>query len=225
MESYSVYDNFLTPDEVVRVRQSAITAGFGTWTPATGSVLKVDAFDGVGYMGDHSTVFRALHKALGYPLYPGETKFRITPKTEKPSYIHADRSSGTVSCILYLSHETDERSGTGFFRHKPSPEFIAAVRQHAASVEASGGKFHISPDAMPCYATQGGTAWGDMLQRDMKEAKLNNPQRWEMTGFVRAVFNRMLVFNSALYHARLPQEGLGDSPEDARMIWVTHATT
>jgi hypothetical protein len=213
MESYRIIDNFLTDAEIVRVRDSAISAGFGTWAPACDSVLKINSFAGVGYMGDHATIYRALHKQLGFPVYPGEHKFRLTDKEAGLSYVHSDRGSGTMSCILYLSNDGDERSGTGFFRHRPTPEFARAIALEAPPLVA---------DRMPCYKQQHGTIWGEMLQRDMKEENINETERWECTGFVRAVFNRMLVFNSALYHARLPREGLGEGAATGRLIWVAH---
>lgn len=214
LESVRYFDNFLPFAQLEEIKASALRGGFGTWTPDANSVLGVNAFKGVGYVGNHGIIFKRLHELLGFPLYPNEApKFRKTDTKADGAYVHSDRSSGELTAILYLSHDNDPRSGTGFYRHRPTQAFIDAVALHQPP---------LTPDEMPCYFQQNGTKWGDMLQRDMREENPEQTDRWECTGFVRAIFGRMVVFKSSLYHSRLPREGLGTTDADARIIWVSH---
>ena len=212
MENYRVLDNFLPAPAgapylavVEAVRQDALLKGFGTWAPSCDSVLQVNSFKGVGYMGDHGTMLRALAAALGgVQVYPHEMKFRITGADADASYIHSDRGSGHLTCVAYLSHEPDPESGTAFFRYRPNEFFPNGL------------------DRMPCYRTMVGQPWGDRLKAEMLESK---EERWEPTGFVRAIVNTAVVFRADLFHQRLPILCTGDTPDKARMVWVCHFTT
>lgn len=216
MESIRIIENFLTPPASVDgrpgphplaivegVRQSAIVAGFGTWAPACDSVLKVNAFKGVGYMGNHGAMLYALARAIGQPAFPHEMKFRVTGTDADPSYIHSDRSSGHFTCVAYLSDDPDPESGTAFYRYRPS------------------GWFPFGLDRMPCYQQQQGTHAGDALKADMLTSE---EAQWEPTVFVRARINTAVIFRADLFHRRMPILCTGDTPATARMVWVCHYT-
>jgi hypothetical protein len=54
----------------------------------------------------------------------------------------------------------------------------------------------------------------DMVSRD--------PDKWEQVDYVRGQKNRALIFDAPLFHTRFPLDGIGATPEDARIVWVTH---
>ena len=210
MEAIRVIENFLTPPNglpplamVDAVRHTALLAGFGTWAPACDSVLKVNEFKGVGYMGDHGTMLYALAAALGQPAFPGEMKFRITGSEADASYIHSDRNSGHFTCIAYLSHDDDPESGTAFYRYKANDLWPQGL------------------DRMPPYREQQGTYAGHRLQTDMKTSEDTD---WELNFFVRARVNTAIIFRADLFHRRMPILCTGDTPQTARMVWVCHFT-
>ncbi len=49
-----------------------------------------------------------------------------------------------------------------------------------------------------------------------------NRTNFELTDFVRGAYNRALIFQAPLWHARHPLDGIGSTDEDARMVWVGH---
>lgn len=194
-------DNFLLPGHLEEVRQSAFKAGFGNWQPPS-SVLGVNQFKGVGFQGNHAIPMMALTARLGgAPIYPGSMLFRINDVEADAAYIHSDRSDGQYTAILYLSDEADPRSGTGFYHYRPNEFFPQGLHE------------------MPCYKTLASTHAGDRLKADMLAS---SEDHWDQTAFVAGKLNRCAVFHAPLFHSRLPREGLGETPESARMVWVCH---
>lgn len=45
---------------------------------------------------------------------------------------------------------------------------------------------------------------------------------WEMTDSIKGVIGRMLIFSAPLFHARFPIHGIGDSPENGRIVHACH---
>lgn len=52
----------------------------------------------------------------------------------------------------------------------------------------------------------------------------NDESKWEQEHFVGMVFNRALIYESALFHSRFPFKAFGNSPENGRLIVVAFFT-
>jgi len=178
--------------QLEEVRQSALDSGFGTWTPNQGLVGKSE-YDGMNFAGNHDLITRCLSGALGFPIYPRASFFRIT-KPDTRTYIHSDRTHGNWTCIVYLSKHT-EVSGTAFYRHRETGLM-----------------------EMPTFEQQKEMGIFDMLKADMENGK---EDKWEKLDFIRGVYNRALIFNAPLFHSRISEvESKEDTT--ARMVHVTH---
>ena len=189
-----IVDNFLPPEHALMVADSARTAGFGTWTPASHQVGS-GIYEGMGFMGPHHFMMRALMNQLQQPVFPGSMFFRRTSSDTEKAYVHSDRESGDWTCVYYLS-DHKEVSGTGFFRHRES-----GLRE------------------MPSFEEMQRT--GSFVQLSKQMVK-GSERDWEQIDFVRGIFNRAVIFRAPLFHARCPKRGFGKTPEEGRLVWVTH---
>lgn len=189
---YNVIDNFC--DDIEEVKQSALAAGLGTWAPGEGAV-KTSAYDGVGFVGNHAPLVHQLMYHTAGIVIPNVMFFRVNKDTCDRALIHSDREQGAHSAIVYLSDHS-ESSGTAFFKHKPSGW------THMPSFEdlLTMGKFE--------------ELKADMISRD--------PDKWEQVGYIEGKYNRALTFDAPLFHSRFPVEGIGQDPNNARMIWGCH---
>lgn len=190
--SYLVIDNFC--QELDKVRESALAAGFDTWKPNKGEVGS-SLYEGMGFWGDHALMLRSLMQAVGGVVIPNTLYFRYTVPGMERAYIHSDRETGSHTCVAYLT-EHEEEYGTAFFTHKPT-----------------------GLSAMPSFREMADAGMLEDLKADMIS---RNPDKWIQTDFVRGKKNRALIFNAPLFHSRFPIEGIGISETDARMVWVTH---
>ncbi len=181
--------------EIAAVRTSALESGFASWTPKPGEIGS-SIYDGMNFKGWHSPMLRALSGAIGGArVLPNSMFFRVTtPETEK-AYVHSDRADGDLTCVAYVSAH-DEVSGTGFFRHRAT-----GLRE------------------MPPFEEMHGRPHFDELKHDMVHG---GDEAWEQLDFVRGIFNRAVIFEAPLFHARCPKHGIGGTPETARMVWVCH---
>jgi hypothetical protein len=186
-----VIDDFLIDPEAVR--QSALRAGFGTWRPGKGDI-GANFYDGVGFWGDHATLFRALCEKIG-PIIPSSMFFRLTNPTMEKALIHSDREYGENTAIVYLS-QSEVHSGTAFYRHRET----GIVN-------------------MPPLEELMRSPHFERLKAQMLEASDND---WEMYEFVEARYNRCLIFDAPKIHCRIPKVGYGTTNEDSRMVWVAH---
>ncbi len=109
-----IFDNFCP--EIDAVRDSFLSAGFGTLTPPSTKVGS-GTFEGMSFTGNHAPMIRALTQAVGRAVIPNRMFARITNESTEKAYIHSDRHAGDFTCIAYLSKH-DEVTGTGFYRHK-----------------------------------------------------------------------------------------------------------
>lgn len=192
-DTLQIKDDFC--DQIEVVRESALAAGFGTFTPRA-SEMGSAAYEGMGFAGRHDLMIRALSQSLNRAVFPGAMFFRATRPGMEAAYVHSDRMHGDWTCIAYLSKH-EEESGTAFFRHRktgllelPAPEELKRV--------------NLLDKMNDC-----------MMKGDEKD--------WEQTDFVRGQYNRALIFHAPLFHARRPRVGLGDgTDETARMCWVAH---
>lgn len=190
--SYLVVDDFC--DDLEKVRNSALAAGFSTWLPNKGEVGS-SVYEGMGFWGNHAAMLHSLMRATNGAVVPNSMFFRITNEGMEKAYIHSDRESGNFTCVAYLTdHELD--SGTAFFMHK-----------------RTGLK------AMPSFAEMSELGILDELKADMVS---RDPDKWVQLDYVRGVRNRALIFNAPLFHSRYPLEGIGSSLDEGRMVWVSH---
>lgn len=192
----TVIDRFTPLIDVAR--ESALVSGFGTWRPNKGEVGS-SVYQGMNFWGRHSIFLHALTHTMGRPIFPNNMFFRVTNQDTEAAYVHSDREAGDYTCIVYLSDHTDV-SGTGFYRHRETgmtemPSFADLAQDQ------------------PLF---------DQLKKQMVKG---SEEDWEQLDFVRGLYNRAVIFDAPLFHARTPRHGFADSAEDGRMVWVCHFVT
>jgi hypothetical protein len=190
--SYTVVDNF--SPHIERVRASALASGFGTWRPHKGEVGS-SIYDGMSFWGDHALMLAALTRAFGAPILPNSMFFRVTNTDTEGAYVHSDREAGDFTCVAYLSEH--EGSGTGFYRH----------RRTGMTRMPSFDEMRANPDE---------------FERLKQEMVRGSEEEWELIDFVRGAYNRAVIFDAPLFHARSPKHGFGNTPESGRMVWACH---
>lgn len=196
MESVRIIDNFCP--HIQQVRESALQSGFGKWLPNKGEVGS-SVYEGMNFWGLHSFMLASLTINMGTAIFPNNMFFRVTNETTEKAYVHSDRMWGAKTCVAYLSDHANYGSGTGFFRHRAS-----------GMIE------------MPTFEVMKDAGLFDQLKDEMVRGEEKD---WEQTDFVRGLFNRALVFHAPLFHSRWPKNGIGDSAEAGRMVWVCHFHT
>lgn len=188
-----VKDNVMSRENLLAVRNSAISSGFNTWSPPSHS-FGSGIYQGMNWKGHNSAMHLALAQTIGSPIFPNQSFFRILTENEDKRLIHSDRLDGSFTAIAYISEHDHEYHGTAFYRH------IETDLLEMPTVEEMD--------------KEGSTeTWNQEMTDDSK---------WEQTDFIRGQFGRMLVFSAPLFHARVPDRGIGTTPEDSRMIWVSH---
>lgn len=194
--SFTVVDDFTPHAE--RVRASALAAGFGTWRPNKGEVGS-SVYTGMNFWGEHALMVHALGRAFGGPVIPNSMFFRVTNEDTEAAYVHSDREAGDFTAIVYLS-EHDSDAGTGFYRNRRTGMI-----------------------QMPSFEVMR----ADPVEFEKLKAEIvgGGADDWELLDFVRGRFNRVLIFDGPLFHARHPKTGFGATPEAGRMVWVCHFTT
>lgn len=188
-----VVDDFCDyPEQLAR---SVHIAGFGTWKPSTKEEVGTSVYEGMGFWGSHALPLRSLIEALGVVIVPNTMFFRNTNVGMEKAYIHSDRESGAHTCILYLS-DHEQPSGTAFFKHIPT-----------------------GLTEMPTFEEMKDRGIFEQLKKDMVD---RNPAHWEQVGYVEGKFNRAVIFEAPLFHSRFPLEGIGNDPDEGRLIWASH---
>ncbi|WOE75592.1 DUF6445 family protein [Alterisphingorhabdus coralli] len=122
---------------------------------------------------------------------------RITKKADKGATgVHIDPAD--YSGILYLSEEPQDRSGTCFFRHKPTGlERIPTT---------------------PVALAKSGYADPSVAVEQIVNTDTNKPARWEKVMTVPMRFNRLVLFSPWMFHDAGP--GFGKTQEDARLVML-----
>jgi hypothetical protein len=166
LPSFHVVDEFC--ERIEQVRQSCLNSGFGKWAPNQGLVGS-SKYDGMNFWGDHALMLQSLAAAVGGAVFPNAMFFRNTNKETEKAYIHSDRQSGNHTCIVYLSKHA-ENTGTAFWRHRRT----GLVYMPPFEVQKEHGIF-------------------EELKVDMVSG---DPDKWEQLDYVRAVFNRALLFQA-----------------------------
>lgn len=187
-----VVDNFLEDPD--KMRQSAISSGFGTWRPSKGAIGP-EKFEGVNFYGDHATGVRAICKHLNRQVYPNKFFFRVTTEDTEEAVVHSDIFTGDFTCLIYLSEHED--SGTEFYRHKPTDAYAL-------------------PPLEKFYADQ------EHFNRMKVDCSHRDQNVWEKLRMVEGKYNRAVIFPSPVFHCRYPYTGFGHGAEDGRMIWGCH---
>lgn len=191
-DRYIVVDDFC--EEVDAVIKSVHDAGFSTWLPNKG-LVGTSVYEGMGFMGYHALMIRALINATGKIAIPNSMFFRNTQVGMEKAYIHSDRQMGDHTCVAYLS-EHSESYGTAFYRHIPT-----------GLIE------------MPSFLDMIDMGIMDQMSEDMVS---RDPAVWEQIDMVEGKFNRAVIFDAPLFHSRFPVEGIGSTEEEARLIWASH---
>lgn len=190
-----VIDNFSPWADAARA--SALAAGFGTWRPNRGEVGS-SIYDGMCFWGDHAMMLNPLIHHMGAQIVPNSMFFRVCNEATEGAYVHSDREHGDFTAVVYLSDHDEPEFGTGFYRNKRT------------------GADRMAP--MHVMAERDPTEF-ETLKAEMVEG---SSDAWDCTSFVRGSFNRAVIFEAPLYHARSPRHGLGDTAENGRMVWVCH---
>lgn len=194
MQGVTVIDDF--SPYAAAARQSALTAGFGTWRPNKGEVGS-SLYEGMGFWGKHAMMLAPLMKRIASPVVPNSMFFRVCNAATEGAYVHSDREAGDYTCVAYLSEHGDEETGTGFYRHRRT-----------------------GMERMPSFE--------EMAQDPEEFARLKDEmvkgseEDWERIHFVEGKFNRAVIFDAPLFHARVPRHGFSNTEEAARMVWVSH---
>lgn len=196
MRSIIIAENFCPQIDLVRA--SALEAGFDTWNPATKGEVGSSRYEGMGFWGKHSFMLKSLALTIGKPIYPNNMFFRVTNEGTEKAYVHSDRHSGDFTCVAYLSDHKNSDSGTGFFRHRD-----------------------LGLTEMPTFEDQKESGIFDRLSKDMVEG---DEKDWEMTHFVKGIYNNAVIFRAPLFHSRFPKHGIGKTAEEGRLIWACHFT-
>lgn len=192
MDNIIVIDDFC--EDIDLVVASAHASGFGKWLPNKGEV-GTSYYDGMNFWGHHALMLRPLMLAVKGVIVPNSMFFRSTNEGMEQAYIHSDRESGAHTCVAYLSNHT-QPSGTAFYRHIPT-----------------------GLTEMPSFLEMKELGIFDQLRNDMVT---RNPDAWEQVGFLEGKYNRAVIFEAPLFHSRFPLEGIGTTPEDGRLVWVSH---
>lgn len=179
----------------MRVRQSALASGFGTWSPTRGEVGS-SVYTGMNFWGEHAPMIAALTRAIEHTVYPNSMFFRVTNADTEAAYVHSDREAGDFTCIAYLSAHA-EKTGTAFYRHRET-----------------------GMTRMPSFAELAQDR--EQFERLKADMVSGAPKKWEELLFVDGAFNRAVIFHAPLFHARIPKHGFAVTPEEGRMVWSCH---
>lgn len=177
-------------------RASALAAGFGTWRPNKGEVGS-SVYDGMGFWGTHAMMYAPLMQRVSAPIAPNSLFFRVCNESTESAYVHSDREAGDYTCVAYLSDHGEERTGTGFYRHRRT-----------------------GMDRMPSFAEMAQNP--EEFERLKTEMVRGSEEDWEQIAFVKGKFNRAVIFEAPLFHARSPRHGFSNTDETGRMVWVCH---
>lgn len=188
-----IIDDFVA--DPIRVRQSALESGFGSWKPSKGAIGS-SVYDGMNFYGDHATILETIYKKVGFVGFPNSMLFRVTNETTERAYVHSDVTAGDTTCILYLSEHAD-KYGTGFYRHRET-----------------------GADFMPPLAEL--AKYPEFLEKLKADINDSGKHLWEEVQFVEGKFNRAVVFKSHRWHRRFPEHGFGADEHSGRMIHICH---
>jgi hypothetical protein len=152
------------------------------------------------------------------------TDERVDPKLRRIRLPHVDAGltgRRLHAALVYLNPPSQCRGGTAFFRHRESGanEVVAEV---SALFQAYQTR-HTLPSALKTYDRILKTASGD--QRPLEDGQWDilsdEDEIWEKTGQVDMVYNRLVVYNSRLFHAAAFSNGQFGTSQESRRITQT----
>jgi len=118
-------------------------------------------------------------------------EFRLLLKRDSPeqierTWVHYDSSAAAYSAIVYMNVPEDCQGGTSFYRHRES------------------GLFHLPEPETPLadrVLAQMGITWEDLIAR-LSNDGTDVEGQWELVTHAPMAFNRCLIFDARLFHAR-----------------------
>lgn len=121
---------------------------------------------------------------------------RYLESEENETYIHLDADIAKWTGVLFLNTPEQCKGGTAFWRYK---QYGWQMQPTAAELEALG------LDDEPAL-------WSRVLADGHQE------RHWQMHEYVPMGWNRLLLFDSRLFHSRYPKRAFGTTTDDARLI-------
>src|SRR5882724_4912025 len=97
-----IQDDILPNEQLHAIRQSALQAGFGTWSPPSHRFGK-GYYEGMGYKGTMASLHAAIASVLRASIHPNSSFFRVNYGEGLERLIHSDRNDGDATAIIYLS--------------------------------------------------------------------------------------------------------------------------
>lgn len=190
-----IQDGVMAGKDLADCRKSALDAGFGAWTPKT-SALTPGNYSGMCWKGYHGALLVALTRCVKRQVFPNSMFFRVLLEDAEPRVVHSDQLDGNYTAICYLS-EHEEESGTAFYRHRHKDLLVMPTMEEMQRTKTVG-------------------YW---------KKEMADESAWEQTDYVKGQLGRMLVFSAGLFHGRVPNTGIGNTPEEGRLIWCCHFFT
>ncbi len=189
-----VIDDFLQNAEQLReVGLGLNYPGIPGYFPGRNSAQRI-AVDGLSELASNLAGERLAPVEQDY----SHGKFRIALDGDKgEGDIHFDFRA-TWSGVLFLSRPEDCRGGTEFFRHK------ATGTDQAPNSEAE-------------LKALGFADYNDLINKVVREDGTHR-DRWDVEMTVPMRFNRLVLFNSWLWHTAGPS--FGNSLENGRLIYL-----
>ncbi len=196
--AFSVIDNFF-PDPS-QIREFALEHDYSS----------ANEMDGHKYPGTarfkhprfESYLAGMMSAAIGARVEINVSAFVLAKEGEfTEQWIHADSNCAKWAAVIYLFDGHHEH-GTAFWRHKESDQVeMAQPFYDALGVDVSDEE---QVDALVAKV----------------KAESDDESKWSLAGFSEAKMNRLIYFNSKLFHSRYPRHAFGDSPETGRLITV-----
>lgn len=190
---FRYFDNFLeNPDEE---RKKALSSTYET------QIHNGLTYHGISRCEDPRSQMKIL-ELLG--ITPKSTNkwitfFRRYMKDEvKETFIHPDAEIGQITALLYLNEPKQCFGGTAFWKHKLY-------------------KWHMQPfihELEPLGLKDEPKLWKSILEDGFDESK------WKMVDYIPMLYNRLIVFDSRLFHSRYPKTSFGSTIDNARLVKV-----
>lgn len=121
---------------------------------------------------------------------------RYLESEENETYIHPDADIAKYTAVLFLNTPDQAKGGTAFWRYRPY-NWVAVPR--AEELPLQGLKDEPS-------------LWKRILDEGHDEF------HWQMWNYVPMGWNRLLIFDSRLFHSRYPKRAFGSTIADGRLI-------
>ena len=119
-----------------------------------------------------------------------DATFQKVDASYKEGWIHSDAKDSVLSAIIYLTPNADINSGTSIYRRKKENKFANTKNN----------------DKKMAYLA------GEINNVDIEKYRLENNSQFEETIKVGNVYNRLIAFDSQLFHAA--QSFFGNEEED-----------